>query len=91
MFSSLPESIFASVSGSSRADGKTVVIVSEDERFLGVLGIADTVRPETIHVLKALKKLGIVRSVMLSGDNQNSRPSNRNTNRNRRSPCAANA
>ena len=69
MFSSLPESIAASVYA-LEADGKTVVIVRQDEQFLGVLGIADTIRPETIHVLKALKLLGIGRSVMLSGDNQ---------------------
>lgn len=51
-------------------DGKTVVIISHDEKFLGVVGIADTVRTETPAVLKALKELGVERSVMLSGDNQ---------------------
>ena len=69
MFASLSDSIASSVS-ELEGDGKTVVIISEDDRFLGVIGIADTVRSETIRVLRALKDLGIVRSVMLSGDNQ---------------------
>ncbi len=69
MFHSLPPSISEGVSTLENG-GKTVVIVSQDERFLGVIGIADTVRAETVAVLVALKKLGITRSVMLSGDNQ---------------------
>ncbi len=65
----LPASIQESVT-KLEEDGKTVVIVSYEEKFLGVVGIADTVRTETPAVLKALKELGVERSVMLSGDNQ---------------------
>jgi Zn2+/Cd2+-exporting ATPase len=69
MFDSIPDSINDNVR-QLESEGKTVVIVKQDERFLGVIGIADTVRPETVHVLRQLKRLGITRSVMLSGDNQ---------------------
>ncbi|MBX9693907.1 MAG: cadmium-translocating P-type ATPase [Cyanobacteria bacterium] len=65
----VPPTIQQSVS-KLEEDGKTVVIVRKDNQFIGVLGIADTVRSETSAILKELKELGIERSIMLSGDNQ---------------------
>ena len=52
------------------ASGRTVVVVKNDDDFLGVLGIMDTPRPEARAVLAELGKLGIAKTVMLSGDNQ---------------------
>lgn len=69
LFTNIPQSIISSAT-QLEENGKTVVIVKENERFLGTIGIADTVRNETPRVLKELKELGIARSVMLSGDNQ---------------------
>jgi Cd2+/Zn2+-exporting ATPase len=49
--------------------GQTTMVVRRAGRFLGVLGLADTVRSGAQHVIQTLKQAGITRTVMLSGDN----------------------
>ncbi len=51
------------------SQGKTVVAMSRDGDLLGLLAIADKIRPETKKTLQQLKKAGI-RTVMLTGDNE---------------------
>jgi Cd2+/Zn2+-exporting ATPase len=59
-----------------QADGKTAIIVAQmaDEgqtaHFLGVIALADTVRPDAAPVVAELKSLGVQRVVMLTGDNE---------------------
>ncbi len=50
--------------------GKTAVIVSDVERVLGVISIADTVRTDAKQLIADLKRLGIRKIVMLTGDNR---------------------
>ncbi|MAU00570.1 MAG: cadmium-transporting ATPase [Anaerolineaceae bacterium] len=50
-------------------EGKTTMAVSEDGRFLGVLALADTPRPNVKETLQALLDLGVKKLVMLTGDN----------------------
>jgi Cd2+/Zn2+-exporting ATPase len=50
--------------------GQTVIVVKNGSKFMGVLGVADKIRPEAKNALSALKSLGIKKNVMLSGDNQ---------------------
>lgn len=64
----IPETISAKTRALESA-GQTTMIVKCGERFLGVLGVADTLRVEAADTLKALRAAGISRSVMLSGDN----------------------
>jgi Cd2+/Zn2+-exporting ATPase len=45
------------------------MIVKCGDRFLGVMGVADTLRPEAKTTLLALRAIGIKRKIMLSGDN----------------------
>ena len=45
------------------------MVVRRGERFLGALGVADTLRPEAKETLFALRQIGVRRNVMLSGDN----------------------
>jgi len=52
------------------AEGKTVVWVVYQETLLGIIAIADTIRPTAAATLKHLKKLGIEQIIMLTGDNQ---------------------
>lgn len=52
------------------AQGRTVVVVSHGERFLGVLGLMDTPRPAAKEVIQRLRRLGLKQIIMLSGDNQ---------------------
>ena len=55
--------------------GKTTVIVATlaengEAKTLGVLAIADTLRPNVPDIVKDIKQLGVTRVVMLTGDNE---------------------
>lgn len=50
--------------------GETAVLVMADGRPLGVLGVADRIRPQARAVVEALRAQGIRRIVMLTGDNE---------------------
>src|SRR5262249_61460955 len=47
--------------------GQTVVFVARDGRLAGLLGVADPIRPTTLHALDALRAAG-VRVGMVTGD-----------------------
>ena len=51
-------------------EGKTVVWVAYDRNILGIIAVADTVRAAAARSIVHLKRLGIDRIVMLTGDNQ---------------------
>ncbi|MES1025069.1 HAD-IC family P-type ATPase [Gloeocapsa sp. BRSZ] len=51
------------------ADGKTVVWVAYAGEILGIIAVADTVRPAAAQAIARLKRLGIEQIVMLTGDN----------------------
>jgi Cu+-exporting ATPase len=51
-------------------EGKTLVFVSLQNKIIGLLGIADTLKEGSFEAVKELKNLGI-EAVMLSGDNRN--------------------
>ncbi|QQZ44798.1 heavy metal translocating P-type ATPase [Pseudomonas sp. SK3(2021)] len=50
------------------ADGKTSMLVGADEGLLGVIAVADTIKPEAAEAVAALQASGI-KVVLLSGDN----------------------
>jgi Cd2+/Zn2+-exporting ATPase len=50
------------------AQGKTVVYVSKDNHPLGLLTLADVIRPEAPAALEALRQSGVKRMVMITGD-----------------------
>jgi Cd2+/Zn2+-exporting ATPase len=50
-------------------DGKTVVLVGTASELLGVIAIADEVRPNARRAVERLRSLGVGRVVMLTGDN----------------------
>lgn len=52
------------------SDGHTAMIIHQDNTYLGIIAAMDVARPEVIATLAALKKIGINRMVMLTGDNQ---------------------
>jgi Cd2+/Zn2+-exporting ATPase len=53
-----------------QADGKTVILVGTRERILGVVAVADEVRPDAKRTVERLHELGVERIVMLTGDNE---------------------
>lgn len=64
----MPDAIAAEVARLQKA-GQTTMIVRRGTSFLGVIGVADTLRPEAKAALDRLREIGISRTVMLSGDN----------------------
>ncbi|RYZ60272.1 MAG: heavy metal translocating P-type ATPase, partial [Proteobacteria bacterium] len=63
----LPISEAADILGNQ---GKSVMAVREDERWLGVIGVADTPREGVKATLDRLRELGVKPLVMLTGDNR---------------------
>jgi Cd2+/Zn2+-exporting ATPase len=51
------------------ASGRTTMAISYDNQFVGVLGLADTPRPQAKAMLQKLRDLGVKHLVMLTGDN----------------------
>jgi Cd2+/Zn2+-exporting ATPase len=52
-----------------RAAGQTAVVLTCDEQPLAVLGLADPPRPEAREAIDQLARLGVARTVMITGDN----------------------
>ena len=51
-------------------EGKTAVLVARTGEPLGIVAVADEVRPEAPRALAALRQAGVRRTVMLTGDNR---------------------
>ena len=51
-------------------EGKTVILVSRDERLIGMISIADQVRPEAAEAIQKLKDLGINDFAIITGDTE---------------------
>ncbi len=49
--------------------GKTALLVADDEKVLGVIGVADVLKPTSRRAVDELKSMGI-HTVMLTGDNR---------------------
>ncbi|MEG4572753.1 heavy metal translocating P-type ATPase [Microcoleus sp. N3A4] len=65
------------ISQQLQAEGKTVVWVAKGDgvpprklRLLGIIAVADTLRPEAAATVKRLQKLGVEHIIMLTGDNK---------------------
>lgn len=52
------------------SEGKTVVVVGNDEHVCGLIVLADAVRPQARQVVEDLRATGIAQLVMLTGDNR---------------------
>jgi Zn2+/Cd2+-exporting ATPase len=65
---SLPESIHQQAD-TLRAGGKTVMYVATN-RILGLVAVADVIRSDAPAVVKALKRLGVNKTMILTGDNE---------------------
>jgi heavy metal translocating P-type ATPase len=51
------------------AEAKTILVIAEDKKLLGVFGVADTIKEDSIRAVASLKKVGI-RPMMITGDNE---------------------
>lgn len=50
--------------------GQTCIMVEREGALLGVIGVADTIRPEAAAAVQALRAIGIKKLIMLTGDNE---------------------
>ncbi|MFZ5474285.1 MAG: heavy metal translocating P-type ATPase, partial [Pseudomonadota bacterium] len=53
-----------------QAEGKTIMLIQADGQFLGVIALADTPRGGVREVLARLHRIGIRKTIMLTGDNE---------------------
>lgn len=48
--------------------GKTIVWVAQSQNILGIIAVADTIRPEAAKTIQCLRKLSIKNIIIVSGD-----------------------
>ena len=53
-----------------QTEGKSIMLIQADGRFLGVVGLADMPRDGVKQVLERLQQIGISKTIMLTGDNE---------------------
>ncbi|WP_410507830.1 heavy metal translocating P-type ATPase [Methanosarcina hadiensis] len=51
-------------------EGKTVMMLGDDSRILGLIAVADVLRENSGQAVRKLKKAGIKKVIMLTGDNE---------------------
>ncbi len=64
----VPETVLRAVRD-AESDGGTAVVVATDGRALGVVVVADTVKPEAADAVRRFRELGL-HPVLLTGDNE---------------------
>lgn len=52
------------------SDGNTTMLIRRNDDYIGIIALMDTPRKEAKNTLEQLKKIGIKRMIMLTGDNQ---------------------
>jgi Cd2+/Zn2+-exporting ATPase len=55
---------------SLQSQGKTVILLSSENHLLAIFAVADKVRGSSLNILNQLYKLGIQKTIMLTGDNE---------------------
>ncbi|KAB2953391.1 cadmium-translocating P-type ATPase [Heliorestis acidaminivorans] len=53
-----------------QAEGKTAILLGNEKELLAIIALADEVRETSKSTIMELKKVGITKTVMLTGDNQ---------------------
>ena len=51
-------------------NGQTAVIIADNQTILGIISIADKIRDDAYNLVENLKKAGVKKVVMLTGDNK---------------------
>lgn len=64
----LPDSVISNQQVLSD-EGKSTMFVATESGVIGLLAVADVIRPEVARTLQELKQAGVKRTVMLTGDN----------------------
>jgi len=64
----IPTEVATAVLERLQADGKTAILVAVDGRLVGVIAVADTLKPHAVQAVRALRDMGI-EVIMMTGDN----------------------
>ncbi len=51
------------------AQGKTPLFFTQDHKFIGIIAVADTIKPDSAQAIERLKQMGI-KVVLITGDNE---------------------
>jgi Cd2+/Zn2+-exporting ATPase len=51
-------------------EGKTVMLLGDEQNLLAMLAVADTLRENSVHQISLLKRMGMDKIIMLTGDNE---------------------
>lgn len=51
-------------------EGRSVVVIGDEQRVIGMITLADSVRPQSGNIVSALRRAGVEHVVMLTGDNR---------------------
>lgn len=54
---------------SLQISGKTIIWIASEQTLIGLIALADTIRLEAAKSMNALYKIGVSRTIMLTGDN----------------------
>jgi Cd2+/Zn2+-exporting ATPase len=49
--------------------GKTCMLLVMDQTVIGIIGVADKLRPNALAALQSLRKMGVEKMILLTGDN----------------------
>jgi Cu+-exporting ATPase len=63
------ENVYTSKADQLRNEGQTVVFVALDQKVIGLIGIADPIKPSSLKAVEMLRRQGI-KIIMLTGDNR---------------------
>lgn len=69
LFKTLPDEVQKEVE-KLESEGNTTMIIQQNKTFIGLIALMDTPRDNAKATLEELKRLGIKKMVMLTGDNQ---------------------
>ncbi|WP_335965511.1 cation-translocating P-type ATPase [Galbibacter sp. PAP.153] len=51
-------------------EGKTAMLIGNEKDILGIIAVADKIRPQAKETIQLLKSLGVKKTIMLTGDNE---------------------
>ncbi len=66
----LPTAGIGARASSLEAEGKTVLLLADARRIVGMLAVADVVRPQVPQAIEEIRALGIHQILLLTGDNR---------------------
>ncbi len=68
--SGVENSAFHEMAARMEDEAHSLVVVWDERHICGIIGVADTIRDEAVEAVRGMKRQGVSRIVMLTGDNR---------------------